>query len=128
MKGRPALSYSEPEVPPQSAAPVSATISPRLLVERSAARLADIARLTRVLEADCLMPLRDADRMKLQAFDLIIQQIEGLSAVLLASTSTLSAQTDPRLDRIVASLRLQVLADGLAGRPAEKPNQDIDLF
>ncbi len=104
------------------------SLSSSLLVERCGLQLSEIASTIRNLEVDFLKQRSDLVTPELQMFDLVLQKIEGLSAVLSAAAALLPGDPDPRLDAITVIPRLQVLHDALRGQPARPRPSQVELF
>lgn len=125
--------------PAQSAtdAPV---LSGRLAVLRSGHHLADIAERLRGLEAVLIETegaeapsaehLRRTRRDRLQAMDLILQELSGLSVLLVQLADFAVGSPDPAVDALVDGPRLQSLSQALraTGGAARSASPGIDLF
>jgi hypothetical protein len=115
-------------------------LSGRLAVLRSGHHLADIAQRLRGLEAILIEAegatapsadhLRRTRRARLQAMDLILQELSGLSGLLVQLSDYASGAPDPSVDALVDGPRLQSLSQALrATGGAKRPSAPgIDLF
>lgn len=91
-------------------------LSGRQLALRSGQQLARLGAQLQALERLYLSAttgLRPAD---MQALDVLFQQIHGISIILSEAAAFLPDEADPRLERLLALPRLQLLADALLGQ------------
>lgn len=113
-------------------------LSGRMAVLRSGEHLARIAQGLRDLETVLIArdhvgsaepaQHRRARRTRLQALDLMIQELTGLSDILIGAASHLSDQPDGIIDALVELPRLQSLSRALRGREAETEVSSVVVF
>lgn len=113
-------------------------LSGRLAVLRSGLHLAQIAQGLRDLEA-VMIPLdlsggatpgqdRCERRSRLQALDLMIQELTGLSDILVGAASHLSDSPDQTIDALVDMPRLQSLTRALRDHAGKVPASEVVIF
>ncbi|MDR7124920.1 hypothetical protein J2X53_001744 [Pseudorhodobacter sp. 4114] len=113
-------------------------LSGRLAVLRSGLHLAQIAQGLRDLEADMIAvdlsgsattrQKRWERRSRLQALDLMIQELTGLSDILVGVASHLSESPDQTIDALVDMPRLQSLSRALRDHDCTAPSSEVVIF
>ena len=116
----------------------SQILSGRLAVLRSGLHLAQIAQGLRDLETVMIsvdLPGeiqkgqdRCVRRLRLQALDLMIQELTGLSDVLIGAASHLSDSPDHTIDALVDMPRLQSLTRALRDLERKTPASEVVIF
>ena len=111
-------------------------LSASLTVMRSGLHLAQIAQGLRDLESlivatsprTVALPERD-DSARLQALDLMIQELTGLSSILIGAASCVADGPDAKIDALIDGPRLQSLSYALRGlHHGEAMDQAIVIF
>lgn len=131
------LTGIEPEINPGIAGEHPA-LSGRLAVLRSGKHLLRITQNLREVEAlmlgtnrregVALVDLNATNRSRLQSLDLMIQELTGLSDILIGIASRLPDDPDPQIDVLVDLPRLQSLTQALRDRPPSQVQPQIVLF
>ena len=113
-------------------------LSGRLAVMRSGLHLAQIVLRLRDLERVVIaLELRNEAgsreargdrRSRLQALDLTIQELAGLSDILIGAASLLPDRPDARIDGMVELPRLQSLSRALRDRDGEASDPEVVIF
>ena len=127
----------EPEINPGRAGE-NPTLSGRLAVLRSGRHLLRITQNLREVEAlmlgtdrragPALADLNATNRSRLQSLDLMIQELTGLSDILIGMASRLPDDPDPQIDVLVDMPRLQSLTHALRDKQQVGGVPPIVLF